>query len=89
MGYWNIGTIGVPSGKVKSMLRPADAIRYHITAILAAHWVQFIAQYKRWLETYPKFLMYPGGLKKRWKYQFTTRMKRAHREGPWRFLSEP
>ena len=29
------------------MLRPATHIRYHITAILAAHWVQFVAQYKR------------------------------------------
>ncbi len=24
-------------------------IRYHITAILAVHWVQFLAQYKRWI----------------------------------------
>ncbi len=31
------------------MLRPATHIRYHITAILAAHWVQFVAQYKRWI----------------------------------------
>ncbi len=31
------------------MLRPATNIRYHITAILAAHWVQFVAQYKRWI----------------------------------------
>jgi len=30
------------------MLRPATHICYHITAILAAHWVQFVAQYKRW-----------------------------------------
>ena len=44
---------------------------------------------KRWIATDPKFLMYHGGLKKRWKYQVTTRMKRAHREGQWRFLSEP
>ena len=44
---------------------------------------------KRWIETDPKFLMYHGGLKKRWKYQVTTRMKRAHREDQWRFLSEP
>jgi hypothetical protein len=43
---------------------------------------------KRWIATDPKFLMYHGGLKKRWKYQVTTRMKRAHREGQWRFLSE-
>jgi hypothetical protein len=166
------------------MLRPATHIRYHITAILAVHWLQFAAQYKRWIrpvvfenvrkvlacrtpvlgchiyqckdcghleliahccksrfcptcgkhatdvwanqvlnalldvpyhhlimaipwqlriviimnrraglnldgkrwiETDPKFLMYHGGLKKRWKYQVTTRMKRAHREGQWRF----
>jgi len=40
---------------------------------------------KRWIETDPRFLMYPGGLKKRWKYQITTRMKKAHREGQWRF----
>jgi hypothetical protein len=40
---------------------------------------------KRWIATDPKFLMYHGGLKKRWKYQVTTRMKRAHREGQWRF----
>ena len=31
------------------MLRPTPHIRYHITAILAAHWVQFVAQYKRWI----------------------------------------
>ena len=31
------------------MLRPATYIRYHITAILAVHWVQFVAQYKRWI----------------------------------------
>jgi hypothetical protein len=29
--------------------------------------------------------MYHGGLKKRWKYQITTRMKSTHREGQWRF----
>jgi hypothetical protein len=29
--------------------------------------------------------MHHGGLKKRWKYQITTRMKKAHREGQWRF----
>jgi hypothetical protein len=40
---------------------------------------------KRWIETDPRFLMYHGGLKKRWKYQITTRMKKAHREGQWRF----
>ena len=40
---------------------------------------------KRWIETDPKFLMYHGGLKKRWKYQVTTRMKKAHRQGQWRF----
>ena len=31
------------------MLRPAPDIRYHIAAILAAHWIQFVAQYKRWI----------------------------------------
>jgi hypothetical protein len=40
---------------------------------------------KRWIATDPKFLMHHAGLKKRWKYQVTTRMKRAHREGQWRF----
>jgi len=40
---------------------------------------------KRWIETEPKFLMHHAGLKKRWKYQVTTRMKKAHREGQWRF----
>lgn len=27
----------------------ADHIRYHITAILAVHWLQFVAQYNRWI----------------------------------------
>ena len=40
---------------------------------------------KRWIATDPRFLMHHGGLKKRWKYQVTTRIKRAHREGQWRF----
>ncbi|MBL7178249.1 MAG: transposase [Desulfobacteraceae bacterium] len=40
---------------------------------------------KRWIATDPKFLMHHGGLKKRWKYQTTTRMKKAHRQGQWRF----
>jgi len=40
---------------------------------------------KRWIKTDPRFLMHHGGLKKRWKYQITTRMKKAHREGQWRF----
>jgi hypothetical protein len=44
---------------------------------------------KRWIATDPQFLMHHGGLKKRWKYQVTTRMKGAHRKGQWRFLSEP
>lgn len=39
----------------------------------------------RWIATDPKFLMHHGGLKKRWKYQVTTRMKKAHRERQWRF----
>ena len=38
---------------------------------------------KRWIATDPKFLMHHAGLKKRLKYQVTTRMKRAHREGQW------
>jgi len=40
---------------------------------------------KRWIEIDPRFLMHHGGLKKRWKYHVTTRMKKAHREGRWRF----
>jgi len=40
---------------------------------------------KRWIVTDPKFLMHHGGLKKRWKYQVSTRMKRAHRQGQWCF----
>ena len=31
------------------MLPPAPHIRYHIAAILAAHWISFIAQYKKWI----------------------------------------
>ena len=31
------------------MLRPVAHIRYHIAVILAAHWLQFVAQYKRWI----------------------------------------
>ena len=31
------------------MLRPAHHTRYHIAAILAAHWISFVAQYKRWI----------------------------------------
>jgi hypothetical protein len=31
------------------MLRPAPHTRYHIAAILAAHWIEFVAQYKRWI----------------------------------------
>jgi Putative transposase. len=38
-----------------------------------------------WIETDPKFLMHHGGLKKRWKYQVTAQMKKAHRQGKWRF----
>ena len=29
------------------MRRPAPHIRYHIAAILAAHWIEFVAQYKQ------------------------------------------
>ena len=39
----------------------------------------------RWITTDPRFLMHHGGLKKRWKYQVITRMKKAHKEGTWRF----
>ena len=31
------------------MLRPAPHTPYHIAAILAAHWIEFVAQYKRWI----------------------------------------
>ena len=31
------------------MLRPAPHIRYHIAVILAAHWIEFVAQYKQWI----------------------------------------
>ena len=31
------------------MLRPAPHIRYHIAAMLAAHWIQFVLQYRRWI----------------------------------------
>ena len=34
---------------MKIMLRPSPHIRYHIAAILAVYWVQFVAQYKRWI----------------------------------------
>jgi hypothetical protein len=40
---------------------------------------------KRWIRTDPRFFMYHGGLKKRWKYQVCTRMKKAHRQDQWRF----
>ena len=45
----------IKSGKITFILsedhavRPTTHIRYHITAILAAHWDQFVAQYKRWI----------------------------------------
>ena len=32
------------------MLRPASHIRYHIAAILATDWIQFVLQYKRWIQ---------------------------------------
>ena len=41
------------------MLRPATNIRYHITGILAAHWVQFVAQYKRWIRPVVFLKQYP------------------------------
>jgi len=31
------------------MLRPARHVRYHIAGILAAHWIQFVSQYRRWI----------------------------------------
>jgi hypothetical protein len=31
------------------MLRPAPHIRYHNASIRAAHWIQFVRQYKRWI----------------------------------------
>lgn len=40
---------------------------------------------QRWHRTDPRFLMHEGGLKKRWKYQVTTRMRAAHRQGLWQF----
>jgi hypothetical protein len=33
------------------MLRPAPHIHCYIAAILAAHWIQFVQQYKRWIRT--------------------------------------
>jgi hypothetical protein len=45
----------------------------------------FSLEGKRWIETAPGFLMHHGGLKKRWKYQVCAAMKKAHREGQWRF----
>jgi hypothetical protein len=42
---------------------------------------------ERWIATDPRFLMHHAGLKKRWKYQVTTRMKQAHRQGQWRLPS--
>lgn len=40
---------------------------------------------QRWIATDPRFLMPHMGLKKRWKYQVITRMKKAHKERVWRF----
>jgi hypothetical protein len=40
---------------------------------------------KRWIATDPRFLMHESGLKKRWKYHVTSRMRAAHRQGAWRF----
>lgn len=40
---------------------------------------------KRWLSTDPKYLMNHKGLKKRWKYQVITRMKKGHKKKKWRF----
>ena len=57
MECWNNGILGflfcliniVIHGKMYLMLRPTPNIRYHIATILAAHWIQFVAQYKRWI----------------------------------------
>jgi hypothetical protein len=40
---------------------------------------------KHWIRTDPRFLMHEAGLKKRWKYHVTTRMRTAHRQGVWQF----
>lgn len=40
---------------------------------------------KKWISTDPKYLMNHNGLKKRWKYQVITRLKKAHRKKKWRF----
>jgi hypothetical protein len=40
---------------------------------------------KRWIQTDPRFLMSHVGLKKRWKYHVIRLMKKAHRQGQWRF----
>lgn len=40
---------------------------------------------KEWIHTDPRYLMNHKGLKDRWKYQVTTRMKQAHKQGKWRF----
>jgi hypothetical protein len=40
---------------------------------------------KRWIQTSPKYLMNHNGLKKRWKYQVITRMKKGHKKKKWRF----
>jgi hypothetical protein len=40
---------------------------------------------KCWLSTDPKYLMNHNGLKKRWRYQVITRLKKGHRKKKWRF----
>lgn len=40
---------------------------------------------KKWIATDPKYLMNHSGLKKRWKYQVITMMKKAHKRKKWRF----
>lgn len=40
---------------------------------------------RTWVTTDPRFLMSHKGLKSRWKYQVTTRLKQGHREQKWRF----
>ncbi len=40
---------------------------------------------KQWIKTDPGYLMNHKGLKKRWRYQVITRLKKGHKEKRWRF----
>ncbi len=61
MERWNTGILGLYCIALKNimiheieitlMLRPAPHFRYPIAVILAAHWIQFVRQYKRWIRT--------------------------------------